>query len=91
MHAEMGRLGQAGFVDETSGVKVRGQSFVYEIEEVLEEGKRWGFEVVGKVQERGVKEENVGEGRVVGERGRKWIGVKCWFGMVLRLSGANAV
>lgn len=82
MHASMGRLARAGFV--AGEEKIRGTSFNYEIEEVLEEGKRWGFEVVGTPAERGVGEGDVGVGRLLGERGRKWIGTMVWFGVVLR-------
>ena len=85
MHAEMGRKGQAGFVDEGTGEKVRGDSFVYEICEVLDAGKRRGFEVVGQVGERAVEEGDIGKGKLLGKRGVKWIGVKCWFGFVMRL------
>jgi hypothetical protein len=38
MHAEMGLKSQAGFLDEGSGEKVRGQNYNYEISEVLDEG-----------------------------------------------------
>lgn len=90
MHAEMGRVGQAGFVDKEAGVKVRGESFVYEAQEVVEEGAKWGFEVEGEVMERGVEEGDLRDG-VVGERGMKWLGVKCWFGMVMRFVGRPTV
>lgn len=86
MHAEMGRKSQAGFVDEETGNKVRGESFVYEINEVLEEARRWGFELVGEVGERGVEMEDLEKG-VIGHRGKKWVGLKCWFGMVLEMKG----
>jgi len=69
------------------GSKVRGDSFNYEVQDVLEEAGKWGFVLEGKVQERGIEEEDVGEGRLLGNRGRKWIGVRVWFGMVLRLVG----
>ncbi|ATZ52817.1 hypothetical protein BCIN_08g04460 [Botrytis cinerea B05.10] len=88
MHAEMGRLSQAGFRDEIEGkkTKVRGESYVYEIEEVVEEGKKWGFHVVGEVLERAVEENDieVGSGLKLGSRGVKWIGKKMWFGMVMQ-------
>jgi SAM-dependent methyltransferase len=87
MHAAMGRIGQAGFVDEETGEKIRGDSYNYEIEEVLAEGKKWGFNLEGSVGERAVREEDIGEGRLLGPRGRKWIGVKVWFGMVMRVEG----
>jgi hypothetical protein len=96
MHAEMGRKGQAGFVDEDAGVKVRGLSFVYEVQEVINEGKKWGFvleslghEGTGNGEgawEKGVGEDDLRDG-VVGERGWKWVGVLCWFGMALRCKG----
>jgi hypothetical protein len=87
MHEEMGRRGQAGFVDVESGEKVRGVSFVYSIEEVVEEGRKWGFEVVGEVGERAVGEEDL---EVLGERGGKWVGCKVWFGGVFRFVGGKA-
>jgi SAM-dependent methyltransferase len=85
MHADMGRKSQAGFVDEETGEKVRGDSFVYEVSEVLEEGKKWGFVLEEEVGERGVRKEDIGEGELLGERGKKWIGCLCWFGCVMRL------
>lgn len=87
MHAEMGRRGQAGFVDEATGEKVRGLSYAHEIADVLEEGKRNGFMLEGDVGQRAVREEDVGEGRLLGPRGKKWIGCICWFGFVMRLEG----
>jgi SAM-dependent methyltransferase len=87
MHAEMGRISQAGFVDEETGEKIRGDSYNYEVEEVVAEGKKWGFVLEGSVAEREVREEDIGEGRLLGPRGRKWIGVRVWFGMVMRFDG----
>lgn len=82
MHAEMGRISQAGFVDEVTGEKIQGHSYAHEVSEVIEEGEKWGFEVVGKVGERGIEQADVGT--VVGERGKKWIGINVWFGSVMR-------
>ncbi|CZR62851.1 uncharacterized protein PAC_12748 [Phialocephala subalpina] len=90
MHADMGRISQAGFVDPESGEKVRGTSFVYEIQEVLDEGRKWGFEVLGSVGEREVGEKDIGEGKLLGPRGKKWVGVDVWFGLVMSLSGGRA-
>ena len=87
MHAEMGRMSQAGFVDVETGEKIRGDSYNYEVEEVVKEGRKWGFSVVGRVGERVVKEEDVGTGRLLGPRGKKWFGVRVWFGMVMRFVG----
>ncbi len=79
MHADMGRQSQAGFVNE-KGVKVRGESFVYSVEETVREAERQGFEV-SDVREREVREEDL-VGGVVGERGRKWVGCRVWYGLV---------
>ena len=87
MHGDMGRKSQAGFVDEETGEKVRGDSYVYEVEKVLEEGRKWGFELQGEVREKGVLEADVGEGKLLGPRGRKWIGCNVWFGFVMKLDG----
>jgi hypothetical protein len=81
MHAEMGAVGQAGFVDARTGRKLRGVSFAYSVAEVLHEAARQGFVVVGEVKERAVE---VADLPVVGERGRKWVGCKVWFGCVFR-------
>lgn len=81
MHADMGAKSQAGFVNE-QGVKVRGSSYVYTVEETVDAAKGAGLEVVS-VRERGVAREDVDKG-VVGERGWKWVGVNVWFGVVLR-------
>lgn len=81
MHSEMGNISQAGFVNE-KGIKVRGDSFAHTVEEAVEEAKRAGFEVL-KTKERSVDESDVKEGRV-SERGRKWIGIQVWYGLVLR-------
>jgi SAM-dependent methyltransferase len=78
MHAEMGSRSQAGFVN-AQGVKVRGTSFVYSVQETVQAAKTAGFEVIN-VQEREVQSNDV---QVVGERGRKWIGVKVWYAVVL--------
>ena len=82
MHAEMGRISQAGFVDEVTGEKIRGHSYAHEISEVIEGGGKWDLEVVGEVGERGIQQADVGT--AVGERGKKWIGVNVWYGFVMR-------
>lgn len=81
MHSHMGSRSQAGFVN-ADGVKVRGESYVYELEQTVQAAKDAGLEVVS-ARERGVEEKDVESG-VVGERGRKWVGWKVWFGVVFR-------
>jgi SAM-dependent methyltransferase len=83
MHADMGRISQAGFVDEVTGEKIRGHSYAHEISEVIEEGKKWGFEVAGELGERAIEEEDLGT--IVGNRGKKWVNIRVWFGFFMRL------
>lgn len=84
MHSEMGRVSQAGFVNE-QGVKVRGESYAHTPEETVEEAGRAGFEVV-RLKERRMERGDVESG-IVGERGLKWVGISVWYGMVLRKTG----
>jgi SAM-dependent methyltransferase len=84
MHAEMGKRSQAGFVDNEGDMKVQGESFNYEIDEVVIAGREAGFEIVGEaLKERGIDENDVRRG-TVGKRGRKWVGCKVWFGGIFR-------
>ncbi|MCJ1316011.1 hypothetical protein MMC15_001331 [Xylographa vitiligo] len=79
MHAEMGARSQAGFMDPETGVKIRPESFVYGIEEVVAEAARSGFRTVGEIRERAVEAEDL---LLLGRRAEKWVGVRCWFGVV---------
>ena len=81
MHAEMGQISQAGFVDPNTGEKIRPKSYAHAVTDVVLEARRQGFEVVGEILERAVDDSM---SKVLGERARKWIGVTVWFGMVLR-------
>lgn len=86
MHADMGRVSQAGFVDPATGEKVRPVSYVYGVADVLAAAEDAGLEIVGSVREVGVDEELAGR---LGVRGRKWVGVKVWFGGVWRKRSAG--
>ena len=81
MHAEMGSISQAGFVDPESGEKVRPVSYAHEIEDVLAEARRCGFNLVRDVKEAAVEAEMVEK---LGRRAEKWVGIKCWFGVIFR-------
>jgi len=83
MHSEMGNISQAGFVDEVSGEKIQGTSFAYTVKEVVRESEKQGFKCLGEMQVRSITDSDIEKG-IVGQRGRKWIGVKVWFGCVLR-------
>ena len=75
MAEDMGRVSQAGFKDPETGVKIRPTSFTHGIEETVKEAYTYGFTVQGDVQERDVRSEDI-ETLGLGERGKKWIGVK---------------
>lgn len=81
MHADMGRVSQAGFIN-ADGVKVRGSSFAFTVEETVAEARKAGFEIVS-VKERSMTKEDVESG-MVGQRGWKWVGINVWYGVVLR-------
>lgn len=83
MHAEMGRVSQAGFVEPETGQKVRPESFAHEIDDVVKQAGRHGMEVIeGLTDEKGVEEEMVD---LLGERSMKWVGgPKVWFSIGFR-------
>ncbi|KAL4950685.1 S-adenosyl-L-methionine-dependent methyltransferase [Aspergillus filifer] len=89
MHAQMGTISQAGFVDEKTGKKIRPTSYAHEIGDVLAAAERAGFEVVvlgddgERVRERTV-DEAMAEG--LGVRAKKWVGVTVWFGVCFKKS-----
>ncbi|KAF1944030.1 S-adenosyl-L-methionine-dependent methyltransferase [Clathrospora elynae] len=82
MHADMGRVSQAGFVN-AQGVKVRGSSFVYTVQETVDAAKGAGFEVLGR-REREVQRRDMEGKGAVGERGWKWVGVRVWYAIVVK-------
>ena len=81
MHSEMGQISQAGFVN-AEGIKVRGTSYAHTTEMTVKAAVEAGFETVN-VKERRMTEADVESGRV-GERGRKWVGIQVWYGLILR-------
>ncbi|KAL8726170.1 MAG: hypothetical protein Q9166_006887 [cf. Caloplaca sp. 2 TL-2023] len=81
MHPEMGAISQAGFVDPATKGKVRPVSYAHTIEDFLLCASRWDFTVFWGPQERKVRESDLVR---LGERGRKWVEVNAWFGVILR-------
>lgn len=79
MHAEMGKISQAGFVDPKTGNKIRPVSYAHAVCDVVSCAKKAGLELVSG---EGVKEVAVDENLAerLGQRGKKWIGVTVWFG-----------
>lgn len=86
MHAEMGSRSQAGFTDLKTGVKIRPTSYCHSVLEVLAAAEKAGFQVEdlsGTDEGNGVLERIVDEmlAEALGERAKKWIGVRVWFGI----------
>ncbi|KAL8700224.1 MAG: hypothetical protein Q9224_001062 [Gallowayella concinna] len=81
MHPDMGAISQAGFQDSSTGEKVRPVSHAHTIREVLWCASTWGFSAVWGPKERKVQESDLVK---LGDRGRKWVEVHAWFGVILR-------
>lgn len=84
MHSEMGGISQAGFVDPKTGEKIRPKSYAHQLEDVVSEAQKQGFEVTGESLERAVDEQT---SDILGWRAKKWIGVTVWFGVCFRKRG----
>lgn len=89
MHAEMGSRSQAGFTDPDTKVKIRPTSYCYSVPEVLGAAEQAGFQIEdlsGTDGGNGVLERDVDEqlAEALGERAKKWIGVRVWFGVCFR-------
>lgn len=77
MHAKMGQISQAGFVDPKTGDKIRPVSYAHRTDETIAEAEKWGLDVIGGVKQVKMTGEMV---RELGVRSEKWIGVDVWFG-----------
>ncbi|KAF2722997.1 hypothetical protein K431DRAFT_283502 [Polychaeton citri CBS 116435] len=83
----------AGFNDALQNVKIRvATDYSHTISDVLQAAADQGFILVDdKVEEMAVQDrmlatQKPGSAAIVGSRGQKWRGVKCWFGMILQLN-----
>jgi cyclopropane fatty-acyl-phospholipid synthase-like methyltransferase len=81
MHAEMGAISQAGFVDPNSGEKIRPTSYAHTIANVKESATKHGLDLIGKVEERTVDQTMVSQ---LGRRSGKWVGVAVWVGAMFQ-------
>lgn len=101
MHADMGRITQAGFRN-SDGVKIHGRSYGHEVPDVLRAAREAGFEQDDGqvVVETGVREEDLSEEGALGEgkvnegarnAAGKWLlrGEKVLFGAVWRFLGVE--
>lgn len=84
MHPSIGDKTGAGYRRSDTGVRVRGESTNYEIEEVVEAARKYGLKLDGEVVEAGVGAEEVEAVRVFGPRARKWLGYDIFVGVLLR-------
>lgn len=81
MHSEMGAISQAGFVDPDTGEKVRPASYAHTVKDIEVEAAKYGLEGIGTIEEVMVEPGMVSQ---LGQRSAKWVGVKVWFGGILR-------
>ncbi|KAJ9659943.1 hypothetical protein H2198_002833 [Neophaeococcomyces mojaviensis] len=84
MHAEMGNISQAGFVDPKTGDKIRPVSYPHTVADTVEEAKKHRLEVIDGLSELAVDENMV---ESLGPRGKKWVGIKVWYGGICRKTG----
>ncbi|KAK3718476.1 hypothetical protein LTR37_004980 [Vermiconidia calcicola] len=91
MHPDMGRLSKAGFKDAITGERVKGMSFIHGIPETIAAAEDANLELIGNVRESEldkrtfeISEASIDEKARVAERATKWVGVKVWFGLMLR-------
>ncbi|KAI1386813.1 S-adenosyl-L-methionine-dependent methyltransferase [Hypoxylon trugodes] len=86
MHAHMGGISQAGFVDAETGEKIRPTSYAHSVADVVAEAAKYGLIVEQTGAGAGIYERAVDEDMVekLGPRSRKWVGVTCWFGGLFR-------
>ncbi|KAL8750620.1 MAG: hypothetical protein Q9199_006949 [Rusavskia elegans] len=84
MHSDMGAISQAGFVDPVTGSKVRPLSYAHTVQELLTCASTWDFTLLWGPVERKVETSDLVE---LGDRGRKWVGINAWFGVILKRLG----
>lgn len=87
MHPDMGRTTKAGYRT-ASGERVKGESYIHGVDESVAAAREAGLEVLGEIGERAV-EAGMIEAEDVGERGKKWVGTKVWYGFVMRKTDAD--
>ena len=70
----------ANFIDSRTSQRIyTHSSLVHEIDDIIEEAKRYGFAVVGGVREAALDVDLV---KQLGKKPEKWIGVNFWVGMI---------
>ncbi|KAL8892240.1 MAG: hypothetical protein Q9205_001591 [Flavoplaca limonia] len=84
MHSDMGAMSQAGFVDPATGNKIRPLSYAHTLQDFMMCASAWGFNPLWGPLERMVETSDLEQ---LGERGKKWVGVNAWFGVILSKLG----
>ena len=87
LHPEAHAKSQAGFKDPDTGGKIEPQSYVYDMETVVMVAHRHNLEMIGETKERMLTADMAEK---LAKRAVKWIGVKCWFGLVFRKRDESA-
>ncbi|KAI1327541.1 putative methyltransferase [Xylariaceae sp. FL0255] len=88
MHSHMGGISQAGFIDKTTGEKIRPTSYAHTTHDIISEAWKFGLEVRGHEGSLGLLERAVDESMVedLGLRSRKWVEVTCWVGGLFQMT-----
>ena len=86
MHQDMGAVSRAGFKT-ASGERYKGTSYIHTVQSTVDAAEKAGFEVMGNARELAVDQKMIDAGIVdgtVAERARKWVGIKIWYGVMVR-------
>lgn len=96
MHSQMGGISQAGFIDPTSGDKIRPVSYAHTVDDTMAAAKEAGLECCGRfdggkwtpgsdgaMKEISINEDLAGK---LGARAKKWVGISVWFGGIFSKS-----
>ncbi|KAF6764988.1 S-adenosyl-L-methionine-dependent methyltransferase [Ephemerocybe angulata] len=84
MHPFIGMHTGAGYKTGKDGVRVRGVSANYEMQEVVDAAKKYGLEVEGDIVEAGVGDDEVEAVRQFGPRAKKCVGWKIFAGFLFK-------
>lgn len=88
MHSDMSKITQAGSLDPETGQRIRPTSYAHNVEDVVSEAERQGFEFVVPLEERCLAEDDAG--RLSPRRAAKYVGLRVWLGGILRKRSRGA-
>lgn len=87
MHSELGKLTQAGFIDPATGQRIRATSYAHSVEDVVLKAERQGFDVVVPLKETCLTADDAMR---LSSRAAKYVGVRVWYGAILRKRSPDA-